>query len=112
MTSVSAVFVRPDGEESKAIRVLNFSFQKESYMPYTKLSMTFSANEALFNSFDSPFDYSYVMFYIDDECVHKGIIDDFKLTDESGVKIGILKSRGFTSLLLDNHYEPGMHTNI
>ncbi|MDE6520557.1 MAG: hypothetical protein K2K91_08940 [Ruminococcus sp.] len=112
MTSVSAIFVRPDGEESKTIRVLNFSFEKESYMPYTKLSMTFSANEALFNSFDSPFDYSYVMFYLNDECVHKGIIDDFKLTDESGVKIGILKSRGFTSLLLDNHYEPGMHTNI
>lgn len=112
MTSVSAIFVRPDGEESKTIRVLNFSFEKESYMPYTKLSMTFSANEALFNSFDSPFDYSYVMFYLDDECVHKGIIDDFKLTDESGVKIGVLKSRGFTSLLLDNHYEPGMHTNI
>lgn len=112
MTSVSAIFVKPDGTESKTTRILKFSFQKESYMPYTELSMTFSANQALFNSFDSPFDYSYVMFYLDDECVHKGIIDDFKLTDESGVKIGILKSRGFTSLLLDNHYEPGLHMNI
>lgn len=112
MTSVSAIFVRPDGEKSKTTNILNFSFEKESYMPYTKLSMTFSANEAIFNSFESPFDYSYVMFYFDDKCVHKGIIDRFKLTDESGIKRGVLKSRGFTSLLLDNHFEPGLHTNI
>lgn len=112
MTSVSAIFVRHDGEESKAIRVLKFSFEKESYMPYTKLSMTFSANESVFKPFNSAFDYSYVMFYLDEKCVHKGIIDYFRLTDESGVKMGILRSRGFTSLLLDNHYEPGLHTDI
>lgn len=105
-----AIFMRPDRTESRAFRLFNFRFTKDAYIPYTQLSAAFSTETDYFTPFGSPSEYSYVLFYINSILVHNGIIDDFKITAENGITRGTVKSRGFTSLLLDNQLEPGLYT--
>lgn len=107
-----AIFVRPDNTESRAFKILNFKFTKDAYIPYTQVSAVLSTETTTFTPFGSPSEYSYVIFYVDSYPVHHGIIDLFRITTENGMTKGILKSRGFTSLLLDNQLKPGLYTNI
>lgn len=107
-----AIFVRPDHTESRAFRVLNFRFTKDAYIPYTQLSATFSAETTSFTPFGLPSEYSYVLFFVDSVLIHNGIIDNFRLTTENGMYKGTVKSRGFTSLLLDNQLEPGLYSKV
>ncbi|MCM1132153.1 MAG: hypothetical protein NC340_01645 [Ruminococcus flavefaciens] len=107
-----AIFLRPDGSESRAFMTLSFKFIKEAYIPYTQLSAVFSTETTSFTPFGSPSEYSEVIFYVDSYPVHHGIIDSFRITTENGITKGTVKSRGFTSLLLDNQLEPGLYANI
>lgn len=112
ITTVYATFIRPDGTTSRAVRVLSFKFIKEAYTPYTQLSAVFSTKTTAFTPFGSPSEYSEVTFFIESCIVHHGIIDSFKIIKKDGVTEGVLKSRGFTSLLLENQLKPGLYTNI
>lgn len=106
------IFRRPDGNESRASVIFNFQFTKEAYTPYTKMNAVFAVAENTFIPFGSPYEYSEVFLNIGGYNVHHGIIDSFKIITEHGVKKGIITSRSFTSLLLDNQLEPGLYMNI
>ena len=101
-----------DNIESRASVIFNFQFTKEAYTPYTKLSAVFAITENSFAPIISPAIYSEVFLNIETYCLHHGIIDSFKITTENGIKTGVITSRGFTSMLLDNQLEPGLYTNI
>lgn len=103
---------RGDGIESRSSAIFNFQFTKEAYTPYTTLSVVFAVVENSFAPFLSPYVYSEVSLYVDTNYLHRGIIDSFKITTENGIKTGIIKSRGFTSMLLDNQLEPGLYTKV
>ncbi len=108
-------FNRPDRNPettSRANKVISFRFTKEAYTPYTKLSAVFSTETIAFTPFGNPSEYAEVVFYVDSYPVHQGIIDSFKIVKENGIERGIVTSRGFTSLLLENQLEPGLYTNI
>ncbi len=107
-----AIFMRPDNTESRAFKVLSFRFTKDAYTPYTQLSAVFSTETTVFTPFTSPYEYSDVIFYVDTYPVHHGIIDSFRITTENGFSKGTVKSRGFTSMLLDNQLKPGLYTKI
>lgn len=113
--TVFATFRRPDNKTntiSRAVRILSFKFTKDAYTPYTQLSAVFSTETTAFTPFGSPSEYSEVIFYVDSYPVHEGIIDSFKIIKENGIEKGIVKSRGFTSLLLDNQLKPGLYMNV
>ncbi len=107
-----AIFMRPDGTESRPFMIFSFRFTKDAYTPYTQLSAVFSTETTAFTPFGSPSEYSEVIFYVDSYPVHHGIIDSFKIVKENGIEKGIVTSRGFTSLLLENQLKPGLYTNI
>lgn len=107
-------FLTSDNKESRAYLTYNFTFIKEAYTPYTQVTATFSVadSEVIFNPIHSAADFSEVTFYIDSKPVHRGLIDSFRIIENDGGRIGILKSRGFSSLLLDNQIQPGIYTDI
>ncbi len=112
---VFASFNRPDNKTdtiSRAVRILSFKFTKDVYTPYTQLSAVFSTETTAFTHFGLPSEYSKVIFYVDSYPVHVGIIDSFKIVKENGMEKGIVTSRGFTSLLLENQLKPGLYQNI
>lgn len=110
--TVFASFKRPDNTISRTARIISFKFTKDAYTPYTQLSAVFSTETSVFTPFGSPSEYSEIIFYIDSYVVHHGIIDSFKIIKENGMKKGIVTSRGFTSLLLENQLKPGLYMNI
>lgn len=110
--SVFASFRRKDNTISRAVRIISFRFTKDAYTPYTQLSAVFSTITTAFTPFGSSSEYTEVIFYINSHIVHEGIIDSLKIIKENGVEKGIIKSRGFTSLLLDNQLKPGLYMNI
>lgn len=110
--TVFATFRRPDNTISRAVKIFSFRFTKDAYTPYTQLSATFSTETTAFTPFGSPSEYTDIIFYIDSYILHQGIIDSFKIIKENGIEKGVVKSRGFTSLLLDNQLKPGLYMNV
>lgn len=106
------IIFRGNNIESRALCVFSFQFTKEAYTPYTKVSASFAVTENTFSPLVSPSAYSEVIFNIETYNIHYGIIDSFSITTENGVKTGVITSRGFTSMLLDNQLAPGLYTNI
>jgi hypothetical protein len=86
--------------------ILSFSFKKDMYTPYT----AFSARALASNySFDNSAE---VLFSIDGNTIHHGLIDDIRWKYSHGKKFVNIRSRGFTSLLTQNQIEPGLKMNI
>lgn len=94
------------GKREVISTILSFSFYKEAYTPYTRISAVFEAGEI------PPSDASEVCLYMDGRPIHHGYADVYRVTTENGIKKGYVTSRGFTSLLLQNQLEPGLYTNI
>ena len=83
-----------------------FSFEKESYTPYTSLNASFYFNTSVPNPKE-------VSFYIDEKRIHHGIIDSIDFCMEQVGKLIVkLKSKGFTSMLIQNQLEPGLKPNV
>lgn len=86
---------------------LQFVFRKEKYTPYTELSVTVQCTEeelplgAVINR---------VYLVVRGFLIHDGIIDHAEYYKENGVSLISARSRGFTSLLLNNEMTPGIHT--
>lgn len=87
-------------------RVLDFSFRKDVYIPYTEFS---ARAEAESGSFDNAAE---VLLSIDGNTVHHGLIDSLRLEKKGGKSLVRISSRGFTSLLCQNQIEPGLKMNI
>ena len=87
-------------------RVLDLSFRKDVYIPYTELS---ARVEAETGSFDGAAE---VLLSLDGSTVHHGLIDSLKWEKKGGRSLARIGSRGFTSLLCQNQIEPGLKMNI
>lgn len=105
-------FTRPDSTLSRPVKVLSFRFEKDAYTPYTRLSAVFSTESTVFTPVGLPWEYKNIAFYVDSKDVHYGVIDSLKIIRENGMEKGIVQSRGFTSLLLDNQMKPGLYMNV
>ena len=86
--------------------VLSFSFSKDIYTPYTSFSAKVLASNQTFDNAAE------VLFLLDGNTIHHGLIDDIKWESSDGKKFMTVRSRGFTSLLTQNQIEPGLKMNI
>ena len=87
-------------------KVLSFSFTKDVYTPFTRLTAVFEAYTAV------PETAQLAWFYVNGNFIHQGFIDTFRITEEGGFRRGIITSRGFTAQYLQNQLEPGLYTNM
>lgn len=110
MVQTQLRFSRPDGTYGHSLSVLNFTFTKDAYTPYTQVSASFLIDNGTFSY--APEEYSEVTFYVNSCQVHRGIIDSFSIIRDHTAIRGVVRSRGFTSMLLDNQLKPGLYTNI
>ncbi len=98
-----------DGNTYLLQKPIQFLFRKEKYTPYTELNITVQDTEqavpaaAVFNR---------VQLVLNGQLLHDGIIDTADYRTEHGVSSIAVKSRGFTSLLLNNEMTPGVHTEM
>lgn len=100
------LFRNTTGMDVEEHRVLSFTFRKEAYTPYTTLTARFLAPS------NDPTTVTEVLFYLDGRLVHHGIADSYTVTRSGGSTVGVLRSRSFTSMLLQNQMEPGLYTDI
>ena len=102
--NVRIVFKKTDGTLVTENKILSFSFRKEAYTPYTSFSAVYIA------SYESPVEFSEVMFYIDDNLIHHGLVNSGEVKKDGRIYTGRISSRSFTSLLRQNQMEPGLYT--
>ena len=87
-------------------KVLNFTFRKEIYLPYTSLDAAFvGEDDDISNAVE-------ISLYIGGKLVHHGLVDTVSTEISSGGTIIRLSSRSFTSLLVQNQTEPGLKTRV
>ncbi len=104
MTTGIILFSSRNSEE--ITDVLEFSFVKEVYTPYTEMTVTFAANNI------SPADAKRVELWVNGHKIHNGFIDTFRLVRENGIRKGYIRSRGFTAQYTENQLVPGLYTNV
>ncbi|WP_303788083.1 hypothetical protein [Ruminococcus flavefaciens] len=104
--SVRITVTTAGGVQYTEDNVLNFSFNKDVYTPYTSLSARIRAER------ESYTDAAEVSLIIDGNTVHHGLADSLKWEKRGGEDFLVISSRGFTSLLTQNQIEPGLKMNI
>ncbi|MCQ2490281.1 MAG: hypothetical protein MJ079_01655 [Ruminococcus sp.] len=87
-------------------RVLSFTFSKDAYTPFTRLTAEFEAHTAV------PETAQMAWFTVNGFLIHQGYIDTFRITESGGFRRGVITSRGFTSQYLQNQLAPGLYTNM
>lgn len=105
--TVKIIIKNNNGSFSEENNILSFSFVKDAYIPYTSLSARIFSDKN--NNCD---DVSEILFYVNNKLIHHGLIDTFEKKLSDNQCIITLVSRGFTSLLVQNHLQPGMITDI
>lgn len=102
----SLVITDTGGREYTYTDILNFSFSKDVYTPFTSLNiscyMTVSVNNI-----------NRVRFYHNNKLIHDGLVDKVKF--DMGAKrrsVLTVSSSGFTSLLAQNYITPGMYSDL
>lgn len=104
--NVTLELIKENGSVSSEDRILSFAFEKNAYIPYTRLSVSFISGELFFTSVAE------IKLIIDGKTVHHGLIDTIKSRQHDSRIIVRLVSKGFTSLLCRNQIEPGLKTGI
>lgn len=107
--SVFITVYTTDEEYYRFEAVKQFVFKKDKYMPYTELSVTVIDNE---NILSHNAVISNVRFVLGHNILHMGIADIADHFTENGVSFITIRSRGYTSLLLNNQMVPGVHSNM
>lgn len=100
------VLIERDLTECEADNILSFSFRKDAYLPYTKLSASFTAD------LSDTDEIAEVKLYADGHLIHHGSIDTLDLRKSGRVQKIYLTSSGFTAQLCKNQIEPGLKMNI
>ena len=100
------ILVRRDLSTSTATDILSFSFRKDAYLPYTKLSAAFIADIA-----DTD-EYAEAKLYVNGHLIHHGCIETLDLRKSGKVQKVYLTSSGFTSQLCRNQIEPGLKMGV
>lgn len=83
-------------------RCVSFYFSKDVYTPYTSLESTFITETNDIQQIKE------VLFYVDNNIIHHGLVDSIEFCTLHGHKIIKVKSKGFTSLLCQNQPKPGL----
>ncbi|MBE6864525.1 MAG: hypothetical protein E7495_08235 [Ruminococcus flavefaciens] len=87
-------------------KLLDFTFRKDAYVPYTMFRCSIAADHQSFS------DTAEIQLVINRHAVHHGLLDS--ITAETSGEGTILKitSKGFTSLLCQNQIEPGLKSGV
>ncbi|MDE6021693.1 MAG: hypothetical protein K2H01_11950 [Ruminococcus sp.] len=89
--------------------IKQFVFKKDKYTPYTELSVTIADIE---NAIDPKSVFYRIQLSVNRSIIHIGLIDSSDYSIENGVSVINIRSRGYTSLLLNNQMIPGVHSNM
>lgn len=93
-----------NGNQYSFSDILNLKIQKEYFTPYTTASVSLICSSA-------SAEYSEISVYIDNHCVHYGLIDTADYCIKSSGTILSITSKSFSSLLIQNQPVPGMMYN-
>lgn len=108
-TSVLIVLFDTNGQSYRFYEPRQFLFRKEKYTPYTELSVTVQDKDGAVPLLCT---FNRIVFAVNGRALHDGLIDDADFRMENGVSVISVRSRGFTSLLLNNEMVPGMHYSM
>ncbi len=86
-----------------------FVYRRERYMPYTELHVTVQDEGHLVPQNAIICRVQMILF---GHLVHDGIIDRVEMREEYGKTVITVRSKGFTSLLMNNEMTPGLHTKM
>ncbi|MBQ1518824.1 MAG: hypothetical protein IIZ53_03115 [Ruminococcus sp.] len=100
------VLVKKDMSIYEAEDILSFSFVKDAYLPYTKLSAAFLSD------LGDTDDIAEAKLIINGKLIHHGCIDTFEIKKSGSIRKAYLTSSGFTSQLCRNQIEPGLKMGI
>ena len=100
------ILVRRDLTTAAAADILSFSFRKDAYLPYTKLSAAFTAD------ISDTDEYAEAKLYVGGKLIHHGSIETLDLRTSGGVQKIYLTSSGFTAQLCKNQIEPGLKMSV
>ncbi|MBR4320075.1 MAG: hypothetical protein IKI37_01880 [Oscillospiraceae bacterium] len=85
---------------------LSFSLDKEIYTPYDTLSAEFLADSVDYSLIDR------ISLDFETACIFNGLPDEIRQYQKNHTAFVRIKSKSFTSLLLQNELEAGMHSNL
>lgn len=105
-TSVLIVLFSTDGNSYRFYEPVQFVFRKEKYTPFTELSLTVQDKEGIVPALCT---FNRIVLAVSGFGLHDGLIDNADFRIEKGVSVISVRSRGFTSLLLNNEMVPGLH---
>lgn len=94
------------GVQYREKNILNFTFDKDIYKPYTSLNARIRADRSAYT------DAAEISLILNGGIVHHGLVDSLKWEKRWGEDFLSISSRGFTSLLTQNQIEPGLKMNI
>ena len=103
---IRLVFMNKDLTSCTDADILSFSFRKDAYMPYTRLSASFVTVERNMDNFAE------VKLFIDGQLVHHGYIDTLERRKKGGKYIMYAVSSGFTAQLCRAQIEPGLKMSV
>lgn len=98
-----------DEEYYRFESIKQFVFKKDKYTPYTELSVTIIDNENILSHNNI---IANIRFVLGHNILHVGIIDNVDHFTENGISFITIRSRGYTSLLLNNQMVPGIHADM
>ena len=93
-----------NGNQYSFSDILSIKIQKEYFTPYTTASVSVSCSQ-------TSAEYSEISVYIDNHCVHYGLIDTSDYCIKPSGTILNVTSKSFSSLLIQNQPVPGMMYN-
>ena len=102
----ATISIKSPNASDTVFKVLSFTFTKDAYTPFTRLTAVFEAHTAV------PATANMAWFWVNGNFIHQGYIDTFRIVEEGGFRRGIITSRGFTSQYLQNQLEPGLYSNM
>lgn len=108
-TSVLITLFTTEGQAFHLYEPRQFVFRKEKYTPYTELSLTVQDKEGTVPLLCT---FNRIVFTVNGNALHDGLIDNADFRMENGVSVISVRSRGFTSLLLNNEMVPGLHFSM
>lgn len=95
------------GEEAiQYTKCLSFSLEREIYTPFESVTAEFLSDHTDYSGIDR------IGIYTDDTCIFLGLVDALHQYHQHHRIIVRIKSRSFTSLLLQNELSPGLHSNL
>lgn len=108
-TETKLILHSPDGSAYIFYEIRQFIFRKEKYTPYTELSLTVQDKDGIVPALCV---FNRIVFTVNGNNLHEGLADSVDFCIEGGVSTIKIRSRGFTSLLLNNQMIPGLHTSM